>query len=77
MTNQCELCGADGAKPQTFTSIVDGSAIVAHYCDSCKAEIDEHNAEYQPKPARVNWRQFFGVEDETASLNTFYSGVEA
>ena len=74
--NQCELCGADGARARQYTSIVDGSSITAHYCDSCQAEIDEHNAEYQSKPT-VNWKQFFSVEDETSTLNTFYSGVEA
>ena len=75
--NQCELCGADGARAYQYTSIVDGSAITAHYCESCQAEILEANELYQPKPARINWREFFGVQDETSTLNTFYSGVDA
>ncbi len=75
--NQCELCGADGARAYQYTSIVDGARITAHYCENCQDEIEQANALYQPNPSRINWREFFGVEDETATLNTFYSGVEA
>jgi len=49
---------------------------LTHYCPDYQAEIDEANAAYQPKPARINWKQFF-EEDSSSTLNTFYSGVEA
>lgn len=74
--HDCDLCGHSGARPYDFTSIIDGSPIVAYHCASCQSEIDEAN-EHEPQPASINWREFFGVEDETSTLNTFYSGVEA
>ena len=63
---QCDFCDF----PAVHT---DGQT---HLCEECKAELDESNAAYQPKPGRINWKQFF-EEDASATLNTFYSGVEA
>ena len=62
--SECALCGVVAQLDEN------------HYCPDCQAEIAEANSSYQAKPRTIDWGMIFS-EDSTATLNTFYSGVEA